>query len=732
MADQDKTAESDVISTAKDRWQKAFDAYGPGRSLAIEDTKFVLGDSDNSWQWPAEMLRQRAQIDKKPCLTVNVTRQHCNQIINNIRQNRPQCKVLPSDAKAAKKTAEIYAGLIRSIQAQSHADVAHDEAAKHAVFGGEGYWTIYTDWVSEDSFDQQICIGPIENPQLVYVDPFCGLDKKKAKWGFIFEDISKEEAKKKYGKDGVDPTTWVMDTARGWVMENTCRIAKYYYCEEVKDTLIMLGDGTTILESELKKQGGEEAVQQAKEIAKAQEEQGLGRKTRPTTRTQWKHCKIVGGHDKPLEVKDWPGSYLPIIQVVGDETNVNGEIIRKGVVRDLKDPARIVNYSYSATVEGIALQSKIPYVGPLEAFEGLDDHWAQANTANKAYLPYNQYDDQGQKLDRPERQAPAVLPAAQVSLLQLSIEQMRAASGQQNANFGIKSEAQSGVGIQRLKVQGETATFHFPDNLARALHDEAVILIDLIPKVYDTRRVVQLLGIDGKEEKAMLDPDLGGAYELFDEEDVKHAFNPGVGKYSAVIDTGPSYQTQRQEGAAAMTELATKNPQLLQVAGDIVMKAYDFPFSDQLAERLRKTLPPQLQEDAGRLPPEAEAQIAQMQGLIEQLGQALEATQAELEKAQAGDWAKYNDALIKAYDAETKRISALGGAMTPEIVQALVMQVLQDVTASPPLDPVPPNQQPTENEPPPGGFSLPSPEMAATGANPGPGDMPVLPEGNPQ
>jgi hypothetical protein len=732
---------TDVVGEAKARFERAKAAYSSSRALAVQDTKFVLGDSDNGWQWPDAMLRQRQTVDKRPCLTVNVTAQHLNQIQNNIRQNRPQCRVLPADSKADKKTAEILAGLIRNIQVSSHADVAHDTAAWHAGAGGEGYWRICTDYESPTSFDQVILIEPIENPQLVYIDPFCGMNKLKAQWGFVFEDITKEQCRREH--PNVDPATWGGDGATGWVSEHTVRRAEYYYCESVPDTLYMLGDGTVALESELRKVGGEEAVAQAKAVAQAMEAAGTGKKTRPTMRTQWKYCKLIGGHDKPIDEKEWPGAYLPIVQVVGVEVNVNGEIVRKGLVRDLKDPARMVNYSYSAAIETVALQNKIPYIAAAEAIEGYEQEWAGANQSTASVLHYNQFDENGNKIDMPQRQQPAVMPSAQVQMLQLSVEQMRAASGQQNSNFGIKSEASSGVGIQRLKVQGETATFHFPDNLARGLHDEAVILIDLLPHIYDTQRVVRILGIDGKEDMAVLNPEMEQAHGELTEGDVKAIFNPSVGRYDVVIDTGPSYQTQRQEGAAAMTELASRNPQLLQVAGDIIMKAYDFPFSEQLAERLKKTLPPELQdkEDGPTLPPEAEAQMAQMMQQIEQLAAALEGAQMELAKLQSGEEAKFNEALIKAYDAETKRITALGGAMTPEVVQQLVLQLLADISNSPGPDPIPPDgaefiEEP--QDPASAGFSLPeegmgpTPEMAATGAYPGQGDEPFLPEGTPQ
>jgi hypothetical protein len=730
QTDRDGGADS-IVSEAKVRFERAKAAYNANRARAVEDTKFVMGDSDNGWQWPAEILLARRQsADKRPCLTVNVTAQHCNQVINNIRQNRPQCSVKPGDADASRKTAEILGGLIRQIQQASNADVAHDTAAEHAIYGGEGYWRIVTEYESPKSFNQRICIKPIENPQLVYVDPFCGLEKLKAQWGFVFEDITKEECKRLYGKDGIDPASWQTDAKGGWVNETTVRIADYYYCVNEPDTLYLLQDGSTILESEATAQGL--PVEALKAHAAMIEAQQGGKATRQTSTPKWKYCKLIGGHDQPVDEKDWAGDYLPIISVIGKELNVNGEIVRKGVVRDLKDPARMVNYSYSAAIETVALQNKIPYIAPAEAIEGYEQQWANANQSTASYLPFNAFDENGNAIPKPERQQPAVMPQAQVSMLQLSVEEMRAASGMQNANFGIKSEAASGVGIQRLKVQGETATFHFPDNLARALHDEAVVLMNLIPKVMDTRRAVQILGIDGKAEQAILDPEHPQSYGEVTMADVQKVFNPNIGTFDVVIDTGPSYQTQRQEAAAALTELASRNPQLMQVAGDIIMKAYDFPFSEQLAERLTKTLPPGLADDKGKpqLPPEVEQQMQQMQQHVQQLGQALQGASAELAKLKGDQTAKFNEVMVKAYAAETDRITALGGAMSPQMVQQLVMQTIQEVMERP--DPLQgeigggmdnegaePMPQPMPSGPPPmmgGGGAVAQPDQAPQGA----------------
>jgi hypothetical protein len=671
-----------VVDTARDRFQRAKDVLGTLRQQAIDDTRFAMGDSDNQWQWPEDVYTNRASVSGKPCLTINVTAQHCNQIINAIRQNRPSAKISPVDGAGDKKTALILGGMLRSIQAYSNADTAHDIAAEHAVYGGEGFWRVLTEYESDDSFDQVISIKPLINPQLVYIDPDAiEPDRSDAKWGMIFEDLSKDQFREEY--PDLDASSWVEDP-HGWNSQGRVRRAEYFYCDNERDTLLKLADGTVMRSSALP-----EGVKQYKGYLVTPDGQQVAIVAeRETSKKVWYWCKLIGGEAEPVDKRVWPGQYLPIITVVGKEVNVNGELVRKGIVRDLKDSGRMVNYSYSAAVETVALQNKVPYMASAEAISGFEDIWGAANIENRAYLPYNERDMEGNPLQMPQRQAPAAMATAQVQMLQLSVEQMRASSGQQNANFGIRSEASSGIGIQRLKAQGEIATFHFPDNLARALKYEAKVVLDLIPKMYDTRRVVRILGLDGKESAAMLDPDMKEPHAEINEtgdSEVKEAFNPSVGRYDVAIDTGPSYQTQRQEAADALTSLTQSNPQIMQVAGDIVMRSYDFPMADELATRLAKTLPPGLQEHEGKqdVPPQVKQAMQQMGQQMDALTQELQASADKLQELQEGAELKHQELSVKAYDAETKRIQVLGTAMGPQQVQALVMQTLQAALTTP-------------------------------------------------
>lgn len=675
-------AEKSIVEVARARFQRAKDAYQKLRDQAIEDTRFVMGDSENQWQWPEDIYQKRSGSSGKPCLTINITAQHCNQIINSIRQNRPSAKVRPVDSDGDKETALILGGMLRAIQSYSNADTAHDIAAEHAIYGGEGFWRVMTEYEGAESFDQSICIKPLVNPQLVYIDPdSVEPDRSDAKWGFIFEDLSKEQMREEH--PGVDAGSWVTDGANGWVDKDKVRRAEYFWCEYENDKLLLLADGTTTLKSKLldgvKHVEGMLVDEVGNTIHVVKE--------RDTKNKVWYWCKLLGGESEPIDKQVWPGAYLPIITVVGKEVNVNGEIVRKGVVRDLKDSARMVNYSYSAAVETVALQNKVPYMAAAESIAGFEDIWGAANIENHAYLPFNALDSEGNALPIPQRQPAATMASAQVQMLQLSVEQMRASSGQQNANFGIRSEAQSGVGIQRLKAQGEIATFHFPDNLARALQYEAKVIIDLIPKIYDTKRVVRVLGLDGTETAAMLDPEMQEAHADTNsiDDDIKSAFNPLVGRYDVTIDTGPSYQTQRQEAADALTEITKTNPQLMQIAGDLVMRSYDFPMADELANRLEKTLPPGLKEDKAQpdIPPQVKQAMDQMGQQMDMLTKELHDSADKIEELQEDRELKLKELTVKAYDSETKRIQALGTGMGPEQVQALVMQTLQAALTTP-------------------------------------------------
>ncbi|CAJ0698430.1 hypothetical protein R77591_04984 [Ralstonia mannitolilytica] len=369
------------------------------------------------------------------------------------------------------------------------------------------------------------------------------------------------------------------------------------------------------------------------------------------------------------------------------------------------------NYMSSANVEFIALQTKTPFIAPAEAIEGYESEWNRANLDNLPYLPYNSRDENGNEIPRPQREQPPVGAAAYLQGMQTAQQELMMASGQYQEQFGQPSNAQAGVAIQARQRQGDTATYHFIDNVARAIRYTGRILIDLIPKIYDTRRVVRILGEDGTETFAELDPNqekpvmtANGMPAPPEKEregkDIKLIYNPTIGRYDVTVEVGPNFETRRQEAFNALTQIMSQDRDLMKVAGDLLFKAADFPMADDVAERINRTIPPQIKGE-GPSPQEQD-----MQQKMQQMGQMIEHLSQQLQDAYKGR--EQQDVNIKAYDAETKRLQALGQPLDPEMIShvatQVVMQMMQTGMPAPPPD----QQKTTPMSPPSAGFSLPA------------------------
>lgn len=615
MKDQKQGASADekLIEEARKRFTRREECESETRPLWVKDLKFANGDPENGWQWD-DTMRKARENEGRPALTTNKVKQHNRQITNDARQNKPCVRVSPVDDGADKETAEIFNGMIRHIEANSSADTAYDTAGEFAVDAGLGYWRIITDYADEKSFDQEIYIKPVTNPLSVLLGPHTEPDGSDAQYGFVYEDIPNDEFDAKW--PDVERKSWIIGDKSDWATKDTTRVLEYYKIVEQKDTLCLdANSGETFMLSEV----------EDKETAKAIKADPAFRK-RPVSKKSVKWYKIAG--DEVLEQTDWLGKYIPIVRVVGEEVEIEGKIHRKGHTRAMKDAQRMYNYNSSAAIEYGALQTKTPIIATAEAIEGHEEYWNRANTQNVPYLPYNAFDESGQPLPMPQRM---VAPApAQLFLqgMQTASEEMKMASGQYDASMGAKSNETSGRAIVARQREGDTATFHFIDNVARAIKFTGMILVDLIPKIYDTARIVRILGEDGSDDKARIDPEQQQAMVEQQGQDgkIERIYNLGVGRYDVTVTVGPSYGSKRAEAFQAFTELSSRNPQLMQIAGDLVMRAADFPMAEELAKRFEKALPPGMKDDDGapQTPPEVQQQMEQLQQEKQMLEQSLQ------------------------------------------------------------------------------------------------------------
>lgn len=638
-----------ILQEARDRFKRCQDFESDFRRLYLMDIKFNLGDADNGWQWPNDLRRDR-EANKRPALTINKTARLVSMITNDARENKPSVSIKPTGQESSFKSAQVYEGLIRDIEYKSTAQSIYDEAVDSQVEGGVGYWRVNTVYADDDSFDQEIRIQPVQNQLGVYLDPdIKNKDGSDALFGFIFTEEPRKEFEKRHPDFDLQNagSNTGLDEADTWVREDQVRSAEYYRILEKNDELYYVEDDNQ----------PEPLIFKASEAPKGFQDaliQGKFKKRKIVTR-QLEWFKIVG--DKIMDRRQLKGSYVPIVRVVGIERIVEGKLERKGFVRGLKDAQRMYNYNTSCQTEGVALQTKVPWIGPKAAFEGNETMWNNANRQNFAYLPYNHIDDNGQPLPPPQRAEPPQSMEAYIKGMMIADNELAMVAGMENAHQGRDGNERSGKAISERQRQGDKANALWINNLAMAIRFTGRIIIDLVPHTYDTKRVVQILNVDGTQAEVTIDPKAADAYQEIKEPDIiRVMFNPNVGKYEVQSDVGPAYATQRQEAWNAFTQIVTGAPDMIGKIGDLMFRAADFPMADKIAERLRRDIQANaayLLDDNSPPPQVAQLQSALQaaQGQVGELIQKLAEKNLELKN-------KEDENAIRRHEADSKRLTA--------------------------------------------------------------------------
>lgn len=589
-----------LLRLSRERFLTASDAEADIRKEALDDLKFRAGE-----QWPDEIRRSR-MVDMRPCLTINQIPQFIRQVTNDQRQNRPSIQINPVSGGADEDTADVEEGMIRHIQYDSGADAAYDTAFQSAVTSGFGYFRINTAYDDEMSFDQKIQILRIKNPFTVYFDPSCKEpDYSDAMFAFQVEKLSKEEFKDQYPDAEVSQMAEWTATGDGWIEKDECRVAEYFYREVNSKMIWLISDGT---------------------VVDVEPKEFIKKRTTQTYSVKWvKH----NGYEV-LEKTDWPGKWIPIVPVLGDELDIDGNKVLEGLVRQAKDPQRQYNFMASATTETIALAPKAPFIGAEGQFENHETEWQNANTESQPFLQYKPMALSGQQVPPPARQTFEPAIQATTAAMMQSSQDLKAVTGIYQAALGAQGNETSGKGILARQQQSHGANFHFVDNLSRSLRHAGRIIIDLIPHIYDTKRVMRIIGEDGTQKQVTISP--GGAQPAAP--GVEQVFDVTVGKYDVTVSTGPSYQTKRQEAVASQMQLVSSFPALMPVAGDILVRNMDWPGANEIADRMEKMLPPQLQENPNEqgLPPQVQSQISQLTAQNAHLQQALQETTEQLKE----------------------------------------------------------------------------------------------------
>lgn len=591
------------------------DEYDEGK----KDTEFVLGIN----QWDPDDVAQRNR-ERRPSLVINQLLPFKNQILNAIKQARPAVRVSPVDEKADIETAEVFQGAIRAIERQSKANAAYDMGASNAITAGRGWIRIGTDYTDPMSFDQDIFIERVLNFESVYINPqSITLDGSDIEYAFIFDDLSHEAFEARFPDEEIVN----FDTSdTRWGDEKTVRIAEYFYKEFEEREIVLTDDGkvATRAEADLLIESGlltEENIVD----------------TRTAEFPVIKHCLLSG--DKILSKTDWVGKFIPIVPVYGEEAYVDGKRRSFSLIHQAKDPQKMFNYWKTASTEFIALQQKAPYIAPNGSFKSFSEEWENANNRNYPYLEYDVvYDENGMPLPSPQKQPPIT---GSPSMMQEGIgasQDIRNSLGMHDEGQGAESNAVSGIAIRNRQISGDNANFHFIDNLSASIAQVGCILVDLIPKIYSKRKMLRILGEDGKPENVPVnqgyvkDKETGAKRAAKAGESIDGIYKLGAGKYDVVCDVGASYNSKRQEMADKLTEIVAAQPEQMRVVGDLLFDAMDLPGGDKIAERLKSQMPPEMLGDD----PQA-AQLQQAQQAMQQMEEQLKNMDAALQDKKTND-----------------------------------------------------------------------------------------------
>lgn len=624
---------SDIVKEANKRARKAKSFWDENYRRMDEDIEFLHGEE----QWPERIKRER-EDEGRPALTFNMLPTYVDQVTGDQRQTTPAIDIAPvnSDTKETKvfnyagtkdySLAETYQAIIRNIEYTSNADQAYDTGFEHCAGWGLGWIRLLSDYIDDESFDQDFKIKRVKNYKSVLVSPFDEPDGSDIQWGIIFTRISREEFESRWpGKEFVQPNELDADEIDLWIDKDYGKIGEYYCFKDDPYELIQLSDGTVTRDV-----GPILDELAAKGITVVNRRKVKGKKV------VWYK---ISGKDVLEGPTDTPFSHIPLIPVVGKELVVDGRTIFRGVIRHAKDAQRMYNYARTAEIETVALQPKVPYIASDKQVAGYEGMWKNANRQNLGVLIYKS----GTGDPSPQRQPTPMLSQGNVNLSLQAKDDIKGTTNMHDASMGAEGNEQSGKAILARQREGDTGNYSFIDNLSRSIGHLARILVKAIPRVYDTQRLVRLRFPDGTDDLIEINR------TEFDEETRQEVTinDLSVGKFDVICKTGPSYNTQREEAAEGITAfiqaLGNTDPITAKALTYLAVKNMDWADSDKVMEVIKKGLPPEIFGDEEQEPapptPQEQIEMAKVEAEMSQAEADKAKAEADMEKANA-DMAK--------------------------------------------------------------------------------------------
>lgn len=627
----------DYLQDMRETYASDLEADQDNREAAMEDKKFAAGE-----QWDPDVLNMR---DGLPCLTIDTIGQFTAQVVGDWRLNKVGIKVLPAE-NGDKAVADVRGDLIRNIETQSRAQRVYNNAFESMITCGDGAFRVGVQYSGEDAFDQEIVLQPIDDALSVVwdrlsVDPtgrdanHCFVDdlipekEFEARWPECDPSLLSDQDKKMYSNDG-------------WIDDKVVRVTEHWRLIERKKLLILFEDGNIY--------AFEDEELEPEDILAYTQQHGKPIRTRMAP-CLYAQMHLVTGWKILAGPYEWKMNRLPIIRMSGRVVPVGERRVRYGLVRKMKDSVRLRNFFRSIAAEQLGYAPKAKWIATESAVEGREDSFRKAHETRDPLLIVNDDTEIGKDIQRID---PPAIEAALLNEAQVNAQDLKDVTGIHDASLGIKSNETSGKAINARQREGDVASLTYYDNGNAAVLEAGDVINQLLGQIYDGTRIVRIIGEDESNKLVKIN----------DPNDPESP-NIAVGKYDVAITTGASFTTKRVEAAEAMMNAIQVYPELMSIAGDLVIKAQDWPGAEELSERLLKTVPPELLSEKEKAErgdqPDFQAIMQQQAAMQEQMQKAME----ELQKLQQENQSLKTKEAIEAqklkvewFKAETDRLEA--------------------------------------------------------------------------
>lgn len=521
-------------------------------------------------QWEPEIL---SRFQGKPKYTFDEANPIVDDIMGEMSAAEFSIRVSPSGGAASKRTAQIYEGIIRTIENISKATNVYNRAARIMVGTGIDGWRVVQAFRDDDSFQQDLLIKKIPNFQdsvwfdVGAVEP----DMSDADHAWVLTSLTKREYDQRFPDgSGTSVGSQITQQVYDYKKPDEVVIGEYLYKKKRKRTLALMSDGSIYDVNDDFNSVVDELAKQDITIVRTRDRDYYD-----------VYQKLFDGSDWLSEAKKTVFCFIPIVPVFGNFRISENKVVYWGIVEKIRDAQRVINYAESRKIEegALAPRGKI-WMTKDQAMS--PDVRQTLRTLNTNMDPVQFYDYVDNQQPPQYMGAPASNPGL-VETSQSAQTFIQRTSGTFDEARGAAPAHRSGEAVNLLQKKSDNPKRKWFSAVEVAIQHTARILIKAIPKVYDTQQEMVLTGEDGALDtvtirKKVRDEQTGRVIELND---------LSKGNYDVVCSSGPAFQSRQQETVTAINEMAAIDPTIMQLGADILLNNISAPGMDKIAERKR-------------------------------------------------------------------------------------------------------------------------------------------------